>query len=149
MIREIGPRDEREWRALWRGYLDFYETELTPEITDETWARLLAPEGAVRGLVAEADDGTLVGLAHYVLHPRTWTVGDACYLEDLFVAPAARGSGVGRELIDGVAERARAAGCTRVYWHTHRDNAAARRLYDSFGLADDFVRYVVELPAAE
>ena len=37
----------------------------------------------------------------------------------------------------------RAEGWSRLYWMTKRDNEAARRLYDRFTAADDFVRYVV------
>jgi GNAT superfamily N-acetyltransferase len=143
-IRDIRSSDERAWRPLWDGYLRFYETELASAATDATWRRLLDPSIAMSGIVAERGDA-LVGFAHCVFHPYTWGEADACYLEDLFVDPEARGSGAGRRLVDTVIERARAAGCGRVYWHTHRDNRTARALYDSFTPADDFVRYVVPL----
>ena len=54
----------------------------------------------------------------------------ACYLQDLFVATEARGTGAGRALIEAVAEAARSAGSTRLYWNTAADNATARLLYD-------------------
>lgn len=143
-IRDLRNSDEAAWRPLWDGYLDFYETDLAEETTAATWRRLLDPATPMSGLVAERG-GALVGLVHCVFHPYTWGDGDACYLEDLFVDPAVRGSGAGRRLIETVVERARAAGCGRVYWHTHMNNERARKLYDSFALADDFVRYVVPL----
>ena len=59
------------------------------------------------------------------------------------MSPSARGSGAGRALIEAVVQRARSRGLEKVYWHTRRDNARARALYDSFTEADDFVRYVV------
>ena len=134
--------DEPAWRELWDGYCEFYETVVPPEVTAVTWRRLLDPDEPVQGLVAE-QDGEVVGLVNCVLHPSTWAIAQTCYLEDLFVSPAARGSGAGRALIDAVVERARSSGWDKVYWHTREDNARARALYDSFTKADDFVRYVV------
>jgi GNAT superfamily N-acetyltransferase len=142
MVRSATARDEAAWRELWDGYCAFYEASVPPDVTTATWRRLLDPAEPMEALVAERD-GTVVGFANYILHPRTWGVGQACYLEDLFVAPAARGTGAGRALIQALLDRAQADGWDRVYWHTRRDNATARALYDSFTQADDFVRYVV------
>jgi GNAT superfamily N-acetyltransferase len=143
-IRELTASDEPRWRTLWDGYLRFYETAVPETTTAATWRRLLGPESPMEGLVAGRGDA-LVGFAHCVFHPYTWGEADACYLEDLFVDPDVRGTGAGRALIESVVERARAAGCGRVYWHTHMNNERARRLYDSFTSADDFVRYVMPL----
>jgi ribosomal protein S18 acetylase RimI-like enzyme len=113
-----------------------------PDVTSETWRRLLDPDEPVEGLVAE-HEGEVVGFVNCVLHPSTWDSVDSCYLEDLFVSPTARGSGAGRALIEAVIEGARSRGLRNVYWHTREDNTRARALYDSFTKADDFVRYVV------
>jgi GNAT superfamily N-acetyltransferase len=61
------------------------------------------------------------------------------YLQDLYTAASARGRGVGRALIDAVAERARAAGTTRLYWQTHESNHAARRLYATLAKHSGFI----------
>jgi len=61
------------------------------------------------------------------------------------VAPAARGRGIGRLLIEHLVERARSEGWARVYWHTRAGNTTARRLYDRFCPADGFVRYTIAL----
>jgi ribosomal protein S18 acetylase RimI-like enzyme len=134
--------DEGAWRELWDGYCAFYETVVPPDVTAKTWRRLLEPGEPVEGLVAE-QAGEVVGFVNCVLHPTTWGVAETCYLEDLFVSPAARGSGAGRALIEAVLERAESRRWDKVYWHTRRDNERARALYDSFAKADDFVRYVV------
>jgi ribosomal protein S18 acetylase RimI-like enzyme len=86
-----------------------------------------------------------LGFANYVLHPFTWSERPTCYLEDLYVSPEARGRGVGKQLIEHLVVRGRTEGWARVYWHTREDNATARRLYDSFGPADGFVRYTIAL----
>ena len=62
------------------------------------------------------------------------------FLEDLFVNPQFRLAGVGRRLMQDVVDRARTNQWSRVYWHTRVSNPA-RRLYDKFAQADDFVRY--------
>jgi ribosomal protein S18 acetylase RimI-like enzyme len=141
-IRDLSAADENAWRALWDGYCAFYETVVPAEVTAVTWRRLLDPESPLEGLVAE-QDGEVIGFVNCVLHPTTWGTAETCYLEDLFVSPAARGTGAGRALIDAVLARARARGLDNVYWHTRESNARARALYDSFTQADDFVRYVV------
>jgi len=140
-VREASAGDESAWRELWDGYCAFYETVVPPEVTAATWRRLLEPGQPMESLVAERG-GEVVGFVNYVLHPSTWATAETCYLEDLFVSPAVRGSGAGRALIEAVLERARSAGWDKVYWHTREDNARARALYDSLAKADDFVRYV-------
>ena len=87
----------------------------------------------------------MIGFSTSVLHETTWTIAPVCYLEDLFVAPAFRGRGVGRMLIADLIERAKSNGWSRLYWHTRAGNPA-RRLYDEFDKADDFVRYRLFFP---
>lgn len=59
--------------------------------------------------------------------------------------PEARGRGVGHTLIEYLIELGRARDWNRVYWHTDTGNATARRLYDRFHPADDYVRYTVRI----
>ncbi len=141
IVREIREIDRAQWASLWVGYLKFYESTLDPTVTDTTWARFLDPAEPLFALVAENEAGELIGFAHCVLHRGTWSTEDMCYLEDLFVAPDARGSGAGRALIEGVYGRADALGCERVYWLTHESNAIARKLYDSVACNLGFIQY--------
>jgi GNAT superfamily N-acetyltransferase len=109
-------------------------------VTEATWQRFFDPAEPVFALVAELD-GKLVGLAHYLFHRSTTIIELTCYLEDLFTAPAERGRGIGRALIEGVYERARSAGLTRVYWQTHESNAAGRLLYEKVATHEGFIVY--------
>lgn len=143
-VRDLHADDEGAWRELWNGYNRFYETELPDAVTASTWRRLLDPHSAVIGRVAERD-GQVAGFSHSVLHESTWRTAPVCYLEDLFVAPGARGGGIGRALIDDLVALGKRRGWSRLYWHTRADNAVARRLYDTFIAADGFVRYRMEL----
>ena len=142
-IRPALPSDEPAWRALWRGYCDFYNTRLSEAVTDRTWARILDPDSSVMCIVAESK-GEVCGFANCVVHENTWELQAVCYLEDLFVAPSARGQGAGKALIEWLRNAMRAEGWSRLYWVTHRDNLIARDLYDQFVGADEFVRYVVK-----
>lgn len=142
-IRDPEPADEMAWRDLWSQYNAFYEAVIPEAVTAHTWRRLLDSAMEMYGRLATiADD--VVGFSICILHASTWTVGPVCYLEDLFVAPEFRGRGCGRALIRDALERARAQGCLRFYWHTRAGNPA-RRLYDEFARADDFLRYRLDL----
>jgi GNAT superfamily N-acetyltransferase len=139
-IRTARAADEAQWRGLWRGYTEFYETRLPEHVTAATWRRIVAPEPAILCRFAE-EQGRLLGFSHSLLHEGTFVQAPICYLEDLFVDPAARGRGVGRALIADLVAMASHCGWSRLYWHTRAENLAARRLYDAFVQADDFVRY--------
>ncbi|WP_397608406.1 GNAT family N-acetyltransferase [Silanimonas sp.] len=147
-VRALCSEDRREWEALWEGYLAFYGSALAPSTTEATWRRLLDPSAPMFGRVAVAADGALLGFALALPHAGSWTVEPQCYLEDLFVAPGARGAGVGRALMEDLLARCRAEGWTRLYWHTQAGNAVARRLYEGYARPDDMLRYRMLLPTA-
>ncbi len=140
-IRPLEARDRDAWLPLWQGYLDFYETSVADDVTDETWQRIVDPAGPIRGLGAFDASGRLIGIVHYLFHPVTWSISERCYLEDLFVSPNARRSGAGHALIEAVYRAADAAGADQVYWHTAHSNAPARKLYDRVGQLTPFVKY--------
>jgi GNAT superfamily N-acetyltransferase len=137
-IARFRPEDRADWEVLSRGYKTFYRTALPDSRYDETWQRLLRDE-EIHGLAGHLD-GKLVGIVHYLFHPHVW-MEDSCYLQDLFVAEAARGHGVARALIERVAAAARERGAPRLYWQTKEDNAGARTLYDKLARFDGFIRY--------
>lgn len=140
-IRPLAPSDEVDWRRLWTAYLAFYETVLPEEIFRTTFARLTGG-GAndYAGLLAVID-GRPVGLAHYLFHRSCWTIGNVCYLQDLYADPSVRGTGIGRALIEAVYARAAEANAAEVYWMTQEFNATARRLYDRIADQTPFVIY--------
>jgi GNAT superfamily N-acetyltransferase len=144
IIRQVTRGDYPQWLPLWDGYNAFYgrsgATALAPEITAMTWARFFDGYEPVHALVAE-HGGDLLGLTHYLFHRSTTSIEPTCYLQDLFTNEAARGKGVGRALINGVYERARLAGASRVYWQTHETNHTAMQLYDKVADRSGFVVY--------
>ena len=140
VIRPVARGDHAAWLPLWEGYNHFYERTAAPEVTAMTWSRFFDGYEPMHALVAEADGG-LIGIVHYLFHRNTSMIGPTCYLQDLFTAPAARGRGVGRALIEAVYAAARAAGAGRVYWMTHETNRTAMRLYDQVAERSGFVQY--------
>jgi GNAT superfamily N-acetyltransferase len=142
--RPLQASDYQAWLPLWQGYLTFYETVLSDAQTALTWQRLLDPAFNLHGLVA-VNNENVVGITHYLFHPATWTTGDYCYLEDLFVNPSARGSGAGRTLINAVKTCAQTAGASKLYWLTSNSNATARKLYDSVANDTKTMHYTVKL----
>lgn len=139
VIRPLRAEDEPAWRRLWQGYLTFYESDLPEDVTATIFARLIG-DSHYLARIAEID-GLAAGFVHCVFHPSTWAIADYCYLEDLFVAPSARGSGAGRALIETVYDEADKRGAAKVYWLTHQDNAPARHLYDKVATLSGFVHY--------
>ncbi len=64
-----------------------------------------------------------------------WYAEYDCLIEDVFVRERARGAGLGRALVEGALERARARGCRRVELDTNESNTAALALYRSLGFS--------------
>lgn len=116
-----------EFRDWWR-----YEGP-SDESIERSVRRLLADERTAF-LLAEAD-GEAVGVCQLRYRYGLWLESEDCELEDLYVREQARGSGLGRELVEAAIDRARARGCGRIQLDTNEGNAAARALYESLGFS--------------
>ena len=140
-VRPARPSDRAGWEPLFRGYLAFYGCPVTSEVVDNAWRWNMDPGSPVSCLVAEDDAAEMVGFVQYRPVPETLVGGWFGQMDDLFVAPAARGCGVARALIDALAGIARDRGWVKLAWITAGDNAEARRLYDGLAKATDWVVY--------
>ena len=140
VVRRVAEADRAGWDRLYAGYAEFYGVEQTPVMRDRVWGWIHDPAHEVEGLVAERD-GDLVGLAHVraFARPLSATVGG--FLDDLFVAPEARGTGAAEALIRAVAEQGRERGWSVIRWITAGDNVRARRLYDRLATQTPWVTY--------
>jgi ribosomal protein S18 acetylase RimI-like enzyme len=149
-VRKVRESDYSDWLRLWREYLLFYKSQVSDEITLNTWNEILNPDGAIKAFVAEIDS-KVCGIAHCFLRPSTWHEVGYLYLEDLFVDQRYRGRGIGRELLDKAASYGREIGAERLYWITKEDNEVARRLYDSYvsGGSSGFIQYEYRLDRDE
>ncbi|MGZ3328617.1 MAG: GNAT family N-acetyltransferase, partial [Xanthobacteraceae bacterium] len=102
-IRAIRADERADWEPLWKGYQAFYKVVISEQTTAMTWARLHDPAEPMELLGAYMGD-RLCGIVHYLFHRSCWTIGDYCYLQDLFVAEGVRNLGLGRALILAVEE---------------------------------------------
>jgi GNAT superfamily N-acetyltransferase len=139
-IRPVAESERADWEPLWQGYLDFYRTTISEDVTALTWSRLHDPAEPMFVLGGYVG-GRLTGIVHYLYHRSCWTAGNYCYLQDLFVAEGARGRGLGRALIEAVYREAKVAGASRVYWLTQETNHTARALYDQIADRPGFIQY--------
>lgn len=138
-ISPLRPSEHARWMQLWTDYQTFYGVELPADATESAWQRL--HNGRLHGLGARDSTDALLGIAHFLFHEDSWSTDPACYLQDLYVEPRARGTGCGRQLIEAVAASARAVGANPPYWLTHETNAVARLLYDRLGTNLGFIQY--------
>lgn len=97
-------------------------------------AMLLADPAAGRLLVCR-EHGAVTGMVSLLFTVSTAEGGRAGLLEDLVVAPEARGRGVGTRLLEAALALARDQGCRRVTVLTDPDNAPAQALYRAHGFA--------------
>lgn len=142
IVRSLVRADYDQWLPLWQDNCDH---KIGDAVTAETWRRLTHPKEQVFGLCAEADDGRIAAILHYILHPTTGQVEPVCYMQDLFVAPAFRRQGLARRLIWALQDSGKNDGWARIYWLAANDNPAAVNLYKTLGIRVDFGFYVLPI----
>ena len=134
-------RDEAAWRRLYYGYAAFYDTPMTDEIAATVWRWIHDPAHEVEGVIARRDGGEIVGLAHFRRMPSPLRGADIGFLDDLFVAPEARGGRIGEALIRHVCDIARDRGWSSLRWITQDGNYRARTLYDRLAVRTAWITY--------
>ena len=132
---EIRPVRRGELKAilpLVAGYQRFYLSEPDDERNLAFFSRFIAP--SEDGILLGAWEGDrAVGFACVYWTFSSTHAARIGLMNDLFVAEAHRGKGVGRGLIDASASAARSRGAHHLEWFTATDNATAQRLYGSTG----------------
>ncbi|MEP9380039.1 GNAT family N-acetyltransferase [Aquabacter sp. CN5-332] len=141
-IVPLAATHEIHWRALYRDYADFYSLPMSDDILARTWAWLMDGQSRrLEGLVAQAPDGTVVGLVHFRAVPDPLLGRDVGFLDDLFVSPVTGEQTITRRLIQAVADEGRRRSWPHVRWVTAPNNANARMLYDTLARATAWVTY--------
>lgn len=141
-VTDVEQGDFDAWRPLFEGYADFYGTLLTDAAANQVWSWLHDPNHLLEGLLARDADGRAVGLAHVRACPRPLTGATMGFLDDLYVAPDARGSGAADALFEALEQRARERGWPVIRLLTQEFNYRGRAFYDRYtGAKSDFVMY--------
>ena len=109
------------------------EPEAVVVTPDELRAQLAAARPPFECLLVELAGGQVVGFALYFHNYSTWRGRQGIYLEDLFVEPAHRGRGYGKQLLVRLAQLAVDRGCARMEWNVLDWNAPAIAFYRSLG----------------
>jgi GNAT superfamily N-acetyltransferase len=146
---EIRPAVESDIPAvmpLMRAYCDFYESNPPDAGLDEMARALIASEDDQGMLLVADDGGQAIGFAAVGWKWSSLRGARIAVLEDLFVAPKARGRGAADALIEGCADRARENGAPVVTWITAPDNHRAQAVYNRVGgKSETFLEYELEL----
>ncbi len=134
--------DKNEWRTLFNGYADFYNVEMTDTIADSTFGWLLDPEHVLEGIIVRGSDGNALGIAHFRTCPRPLGGCEIGFIDDMFVIPEARGSGVADALFEHLKGLAQSRGWPALRWITQHFNERGRGFYDRYTQGpSDFIVY--------
>jgi len=136
IVRAPKPDDRTDWTRIWSANCAHFGASMTEAHDRDLWRRIMNLDHPVCALVCSPSDheGTLLGLAHYVLHPHTFSNKMVCYLEDSWVEPSARRAGIGRAFVGALVALGKEQDWRRIYWHTETDNVTARSLCKSHQL---------------
>ena len=133
-IGVVGEKDLAELMPLIRAYLDFYEVGPSEE-SMLALSRALIADPQLEGVqfIARDDDAHPIGFASLFWTWATTRGGRLGVMNDLFVAPEARGSGAAEALIEACRARCAERGAVALEWQTAVDNHRAQALYDRIG----------------
>jgi GNAT superfamily N-acetyltransferase len=134
-IRTATTADAATIHALVSELAAFERAPDAVENTPENLAAQLAADPPPFGCLIAERAGAAIGFALYFFNYSTWTGRPGLYVEDLYVTPAARGSGAGKALFLALARIARERGCGRMEWSVLDWNVGAIDFYRAFGAA--------------
>lgn len=139
---DIRPATAADVPDILRLVHDLAEYEREPDAVEATEADFVAalfpdegiPSAACHVAVGgEGEERRVVGIALWFLTFSTWTGKNGIHLEDLYVEPAHRGSGLGKALLLTLADECRARGYRRLEWTVLRWNTPSIEFYESLG----------------
>jgi GNAT superfamily N-acetyltransferase len=109
------------WFALYEKYAADRGVEPGRRVAGVLWRWLLDGTYRVAGVIAVDRRKEILGFAHYRPYPNTLDGTEACWIDDLFVAPAQRDSDLTERLLDHVCRTARKRGWSEVTWAAAND----------------------------
>ena len=132
-VRPIRPDDVPAVVGLVRELAEYEQAAHEVRLTEaQLHASLFGAAPALFGHVAEVD-GVVVGTALWFLNFSTWRGTHGIYLEDLYVQPAHRGAGLGKELLRTLAEVCVERGYSRLEWSVLDWNTPSIDFYKAAG----------------
>jgi GNAT superfamily N-acetyltransferase len=133
-VRPIRPDDVPAVVGLVRELAEYEKAAHEVRLTEQQLHdRLFGEAPALFGHVAIADDGEVAGMALWFLNFSTWRGTHGIYLEDLYVQPARRGTGLGKELLRTLAALCVERGYSRLEWSVLDWNTPSIEFYEKAG----------------
>lgn len=139
-IRELSVEDYNGWKVLYSDYASVWKEDISEERLEKLYCMITEQAGAVCGIGA-IDSSELIGFAHYIKYPCTYSMGVTCYLQDLYVAPKVRNKGIARFLMENLFERGKKEGWRNLHWHTRPDNQKAINFYSKIAQKSDRIYF--------
>lgn len=131
VVTPVRCSDYDQWAALFRAYARVHHVQLSPETIEAVWRRLHDHNDVLQGLIVRRTySGPPVGMAHYRAFPQTFGPKQGCFVDDLFVDPAARGEGAASAVLAHLRRLARVRGWGAVRWLMAADNRRPRPVHD-------------------
>jgi ribosomal protein S18 acetylase RimI-like enzyme len=140
-IQPLSVDRRSEWEALYAAYAAFYRVEQSSEMRDRVWSWIMEEPRQVFGLIAVDRMERAIGLAHFREFARPLSATKGGFLDDLFVAPQARGTGAVEALLSAVAAEGRERGWSVIRWITSETNYRARAAYDRVATRTQWLTY--------
>jgi GNAT superfamily N-acetyltransferase len=132
-ISRAAEADLGELLPLMRAYCDFYEVDPGDQALLELSRALIADPDREGVQLLAREAGEPLGFATIYWSWATTIAARIGVMNDLYVAPAARGKGLADELIRACVEECRRHGASKLTWQTARDNVRAQRVYERLG----------------
>lgn len=144
VIASPAADDRADWEVLYRGFRDHYKIAENPEAIERVWKWITSPGAPLEGRIARLrETGAAVAMMHFREVPRPFQAVMGGYMDELFVAESARGTGVAEAMLDAL----RAIGTERnwrdVRWITSDSNARSCAFYDRVSKRTPFVTYEI------
>ena len=144
-VTPLNSADRDEWQRLYHGYAEYYQMPMTDDILETVWQWIFDPAQPFFALIATDESGQGIGLMHFreMVSPlRGAKIG---FLDDLFVLPALRGSGVVEQLYEGLRAQARQQGWPFMRWMTAETNYRGRAVYDRIAEKTAWLTYQMKV----
>ena len=146
IVKPTQPENHDDWCNLYRGYAEFYKVPMNEEILGNLWHWILDKDHEVEGFLAFIKGQSKpCGLAHVRRMPSPLRGADIGFLDDMFVAPQARGNNIGETLFKALNNHAKQKGWPKIRWITADDNYRARSLYDKLSVKTIWNTYEMEI----
>ena len=143
-IKTPDESNREAWESLYRGYATYYDMLMTDSTLGTVWCWIQSGK-SLQGRIAVDETGQAVGLMHFRAMPSPLRGSEVGFLDDLFVNPAHRGSGVVTVMLSALKEEASAQGWPFVRWITRENNYRARTVYDRAAQQTNWVTYQLNL----